>query len=72
MAMKSTLICKISAAVLMYATLVGAVSAQNTIIICGGGVYCTQVRQECLAAGGKEWFCEAQWRRCVIDACPQR
>ncbi|AWH27399.1 hypothetical protein [Stenotrophomonas sp. YAU14D1_LEIMI4_1] len=69
--MKATLLHKLSAAVLIYATLAGSAFAQN-LIICGGGVYCEEVRQECLAAGGSATLCQLKWRACVLDACPQR
>jgi hypothetical protein len=71
MDMKRTLFRQVSAAVLIYATLVGSLSAQN-IIVCGGGVYCEQLRLECLAKGNAPALCERQWRLCVLDACPQR
>jgi len=71
MDMKATLLRKLSAAVLIYATLAGSASAQN-LIVCGGGRYCEEVRQECLAAGGSAVMCQLQWRNCVLDACPQR
>ncbi|WP_343126029.1 hypothetical protein [Stenotrophomonas sp. SPM] len=71
MDMKATLLNKLSAAVLIYATLAGSASAQN-LIICAGGRYCAELRQECLASGQLPAYCEALWRDCVLDACPQR
>lgn len=41
------------------------------IIVCGGGVYCEDVRQDCLDAGHPQSYCDAIWRGCVFDACPQ-
>ncbi len=69
--MKSTLLHKLSAAALIYATLVGAVFAQ-TGGVCGGGLYCEELRQECLAAGKSKVLCDLQYRHCVQDACGAR
>lgn len=41
--MKATLLNKLSAAVLIYATLAGSATAQN-LIICAGGRYCAELR----------------------------
>ena len=70
-AMKSTLLHKLSAAALIYATLVGAVFAQ-TGGVCGGGLYCEELRQQCLAAGNSKVMCDLQYRHCVQDACGAR
>lgn len=48
-----------------------AAAISDPIIVCSGGVYCEDVRQECLAAGHPQNLCDAQWRGCVFDACPQ-
>ncbi|TFZ43596.1 hypothetical protein E5C33_17665 [Stenotrophomonas maltophilia] len=69
--MNTTLLHKLSAAVLIYATLVSSASAAN-IIVCRGGVYCEQIRLQCIAEGNSAALCEQQWRACVLDACPQR
>lgn len=65
--MKSTLLRKASAAALIYATLVGAVFAQG-LGVCGGGIYCEGVRQQCTSAV----ICQSQYRLCVQDACGTR
>ncbi|WP_286074143.1 hypothetical protein [Stenotrophomonas sp. 59] len=69
--MKNTLLRQASAAVLIYATLVGSVFAQN-LGVCPGGVYCEELRQECLAAGKSKVLCDLQYRHCVQDACGAR
>ncbi|WP_099486175.1 hypothetical protein [Stenotrophomonas maltophilia] len=69
--MKDTLLRQASAAVLIYATLVGAVFAQG-LGVYGGGLYCEAFRQQCLASGKSPVICESQYRRCVQDACGTR
>ncbi|MGF6417868.1 hypothetical protein ABH900_001339 [Stenotrophomonas sp. AN71] len=69
--MKSTLLRQASAAALIYATLVGAVFAQG-LGVCGGGIYCEGVRQQCLANGTSAVICQSQYRLCVQDACGTR
>jgi len=71
MEMNTTLLHKVSAAVLIYATLASTAFAAN-IIVCRGGVYCEQIRLQCIAEGNSAAMCEHQWRQCVLDACPQR
>ncbi|MBO1742099.1 hypothetical protein, partial [Stenotrophomonas maltophilia] len=40
--------------------------------VCGGGLYCEELRQECLAAGKSKVLCDLQYRHCVQDACGAR
>ncbi len=49
----------------------GAPTAWDDLIVCSGGVYCEDVRLECLASGHSQTLCDRQWRGCVLDACPQ-
>ncbi|PTL76519.1 hypothetical protein [Vitiosangium sp. GDMCC 1.1324] len=48
-----------------------ATAATDDLIVCAGGVYCEDIRLECLASGSSEDVCHRQWRGCVLDACPQ-
>ncbi|EPX62188.1 hypothetical protein D187_010092 [Cystobacter fuscus DSM 2262] len=48
-----------------------ATAAMDDLIVCSGGVYCEDVRLECLASGQSQTLCNRQWRGCVLDACPQ-
>ncbi|AWH47134.1 hypothetical protein C1926_19895 [Stenotrophomonas sp. ZAC14A_NAIMI4_1] len=69
--MKMTFAQKLAAVFL--ASLAVAGSASAGIIVCQGGRYCAELRQECLASGQYlPAYCEALWRDCVLDACPQR
>jgi hypothetical protein len=49
----------------------GATPAQADLIICSGGTYCEEFRQQCLAEGNGQTYCYIEWRACVLDACPQ-
>ncbi|WNG19385.1 hypothetical protein [Cystobacter fuscus] len=49
----------------------GATEAVGDLIVCSGGVYCEDVRLECIASGNSQTLCDRQWRFCVLDACPQ-
>ncbi|MFY0574423.1 hypothetical protein F0U62_14250 [Cystobacter fuscus] len=49
----------------------GSTAAMDDLIVCSGGVYCEDVRLECIASGQSQTICNRQWRGCVLDACPQ-
>ncbi|WP_353086765.1 hypothetical protein [Stenotrophomonas sp.] len=69
--MKITLAQKLAAVFLGTIALAGSASAG--LIVCQGGRYCEQLRLECIASGQHlPAYCEALWRDCVRDACPQR
>ncbi|MDX3934999.1 hypothetical protein [Stenotrophomonas sp.] len=69
--MKITLAQKLAAVFLGTIALAGSASAG--LIVCPGGRYCEELRQECIASGQHlPAYCEAVWRNCVLDACPQR
>lgn len=50
----------------------GATAAPRDLIVCAGGVYCYDLQRECEQEhGAGAYWCELQWRSCVLDACPQ-